>query len=167
MKFKKFIFLTFFLFLFSCEKESTDSNKTSEELNIDETKVLPQFIVNTSNKLIVDEPKIPASMDLYIDGELKNSYTIGIELRGSSSQSFEKKSYGIETWDSNNEDIDIDLGGFPEEEDWILYGPFSDKSLIRNVLIFQLSNAIDMYGSRTCQKIFFYIFLIGLFESYH
>ena len=149
MKFKKYIFLTFFLFLFSCEKESTDSNKTSEELNIDETKVLPQFIVDTSNKLIVDEPKIPASMDLYIDGELKKSYTIGIELRGSSSQSFEKKSYGIETWDSNNEDIDIDLGGFPEEEDWILYGPFSDKSLIRNVLIFQLSNAIDMYGSRT------------------
>ncbi len=149
MKFKKFIFLTFFLFLFSCEKESTDTNKTSEELNIDDTKLLPQFIIDTSNKIIVDEPKIPASMDLYIDGELNKSYNIGIEIRGSSSQFFEKKSYGVETWNSSNEDIDTDLGGFPEEEDWILYGPFSDKSLIRNVLIFQLSNAIDMYGSRT------------------
>ena len=32
MKFKKLLFLTFFLFLFSCEKESTDTNKVSEEL---------------------------------------------------------------------------------------------------------------------------------------
>ena len=149
MKFKKFFFLTFFLFLLNCEKESTDINNTSEELNLDETNLLPQFKINTSNKTIVDEPKIPASMDLYIDGELNKSYNIGIEIRGSSSQFFEKKSYGVETWDSNNEDIDTDLGGFPEEEDWILYGPFSDKSLIRNVLIFQLSNAIGMYGSRT------------------
>ena len=149
MKFKKFFFLTFFLFLLNCEKESTDINNTSEELNLDETNLLPQFKINTSNKTIVDEPKIPASMDLYIDGELNKSYNIGIEIRGSSSQFFEKKSYGVETWDTNNEDIDTDLGGFPEEEDWILYGPFSDKSLIRNVLIFQLSNAIGMYGSRT------------------
>ena len=149
MKFKKFFFLTFFLFLLNCEKESTDINNTSEELNLDETNLLPQFKINTSNKTIVDEPKIPASMDLYIDGELNKSYNIGIEIRGSSSQFFEKKSYGVETWDVNNEDIDTDLGGFPEEEDWILYGPFSDKSLIRNVLIFQLSNAIGMYGSRT------------------
>ena len=149
MKFKKFFFLTFFLFLLNCEKESTDINNTSEELNLDETNLLPQFKIDTSNKTIVDEPKIPASMDLYIDGGLNKSYNIGIEIRGSSSQFFEKKSYGVETWDSNNEDIDTDLGGFPEEEDWILYGPFSDKSLIRNVLIFQLSNAIGMYGSRT------------------
>ena len=149
MKFKKFFFLTFFLFLLSCEKESTDINNTSEELNTDESNLLPQFKIDTSNKTIVDEPKIPASMDLYIDGELNKSYNIGIEIRGSSSQFFEKKSYGIETWDNKNEDIDTDLGGFPEEEDWILYGPFSDKSLIRNVLIFQLSNAIGMYGSRT------------------
>ena len=117
MKFKKFFFLTFFLFLLNCEKESTDINNTSEELNLDETNLLPQFKINTSNKTIVDEPKIPASMDLYIDGELNKSYNIGIEIRGSSSQFFEKKSYGVETWDSNNEDIDTDLGGFPEEED--------------------------------------------------
>ncbi len=149
MKFKKFFFLTFFLFLLNCEKESTDINNTSEELNLDDTNLLPQFKIDTSNKTIVDEPKIPASMDLYIDGELNKSYNIGIEIRGSSSQFFEKKSYGVETWNGNNEDIDTDLGGFPEEEDWILYGPFSDKSLIRNVLIFQLSNAIGMYGSRT------------------
>ena len=34
------------------------------------------------------------------------------------------------------------IGGFPSEEDWILYGPYSDKSLIRNKLVFDLSNSI-------------------------
>ena len=77
--------------MLSCEKESTDTNKVSEELNVDETKLLSQFKINTSNKTIVDEPKIPASMDLFIDGELNKSYNIGIEIRGSSSQFFEKK----------------------------------------------------------------------------
>ena len=39
--------------------------------------------------------------------------------------------------------------GFPEEEDWILYGPYSDKSLIRNKLTFDLSNSIGYSASRT------------------
>ena len=46
-----------------------------------------------------------------------------------------KKIYGFETRSSDwSDDIDVELGGFPEEEDWILYGPYSDKSLIRNKL---------------------------------
>ena len=62
---------------------------------------------------------------------------------------FDKKSYGFETWDDNYEDKDVSLIGFPEEEDWILYGPFSDKSLIRNKLIYSLSNLLGMYASKT------------------
>ncbi len=143
MKIKIFFLLTFIIFFFNCERESDVTPFDGS------SKTLPYFVIQTFNKPIVDEPKIPASMDLYINGKLDNSYTIGIEYRGSSSQFFDKKSYGIETWDNNNEDLDVSLGGFPEEEDWILYGPYSDKSLIRNVLIFELSNAIEMYGSRT------------------
>ena len=30
-----------------------------------------------------------------------------------------------------------------------LYGPYSDKSLIRNKLIYEISNSIGMYASRT------------------
>ena len=63
---------------------------------------------------------------------------------------FPKKSYGIETKSSDwSEDIDVDLGGFPEEEDWILYGPYTDKSLIRNKLTFDLSNSIGFKASNT------------------
>ena len=63
---------------------------------------------------------------------------------------FPKKSYGFETKTSDfSDDLDVNLGGFPEEEDWILYGPYSDKSLIRNKLTFDLSNAIGFKASNT------------------
>ena len=73
----------------------------------------------------------------------------GIEIRGETSQYFDKKSYGLETWDREYNDIDASIIGFPDEEDWILYGPFSDKSLIRNKLIYDLSNKMGRYASRT------------------
>ena len=37
----------------------------------------------------------------------------------------------------------------PAENDWILYPPYSDKSLLRNVLAYRLSNDIGCYAPRT------------------
>ena len=37
----------------------------------------------------------------------------------------------------------------PSENDWILYAPYSDKSLIRNFLTFYLGNKLDRYNTRT------------------
>ena len=37
----------------------------------------------------------------------------------------------------------------PAEEDWVLHGPYSDKSLMRNVLTFELWSHTGRYGSRT------------------
>ena len=74
---------------------------------------------------------------------------MGIEFRGASSQGFPKKSYRLETWDENNEDINVSLFGLPEEEDWILHGPYSDKALMRNILVYDLSRDIGRYASRT------------------
>ena len=111
--------------------------------------------VNTMGNTIVDEPKILATMtitDFTSDSTQFVDYDgfVGIEFRGSSSQAlFDKKSYGLELWDSDGNDIDASIFGFPEEEDWILYGPYSDKSLIRNVLIYELSNDIGRYAART------------------
>lgn len=76
-----------------------------------------------------------------------NGY-ITIETRGSSSQGFPKKSYGFETSNAYGEDIDFPLLGLPAEEDWIFYGPYSDKSLIRNALTFTLAKSLRGYSSR-------------------
>jgi Spore coat assembly protein len=81
------------------------------------------------------------------DEELFNG-NIAIEIRGKSSQMFPKKQYGFETRDEENEDMDVSLLDMPEEEDWILQAPYSDKSLIRNALIYDISREIGRYASR-------------------
>jgi len=112
--------------------------------------LFPTMKISTNNfQEIIDDPKINADL-LVIEDNVEKNYKIGIEIRGSSSKSFPKKSYGFETKTSDwSEDLDVNLGGFPEEEDWILNGPFSDKSLIRNKLTFDLSNSIGFKASNT------------------
>ena len=144
------ILVSFLFFLcFSCNKEGT---KIGNELITPDVILgppLPLMKIQTGNQNIVDEPKIPGSLQIYQEELLIEEHLIGIEIRGSSSQMFDKKSYGFETWDEMGEDLNASLGGFPEEEDWILYGPYSDKSLVRNVLIYELSNNMGQYASKT------------------
>ncbi|HKL32253.1 MAG TPA: hypothetical protein VJ919_06960, partial [Tangfeifania sp.] len=91
---------------------------------------LPVVHIHTNGKEIRDEPKILADMGIIWNGEGQMNQTSGeynhyngkiaIEIRGSSSQMFPKKSFGFETRDENGMDIDFPLLGLPEEEDWIL-----------------------------------------------
>ena len=39
--------------------------------------------------------------------------------------------------------------GLPAESDWILYGPYGDKALIKNVVAYQISNNIGRYAAKT------------------
>ena len=60
-----------------------------------------------------------------------------------------KKGYGFETQDSLGNNNPVTLLGMPKEHDWILYGPYPDKTLIRNVLTFDLTRKMGHYGSAT------------------
>ena len=110
---------------------------------------LPQISINTNGGTIVDEPKINAQMTIKQVDKVTFEGKIGIEIRGASSQMFPKKAYGLETRDADNEDLDVSLFDMPEESDWVLYAPYSDKSLLRNVLIYDLARAMEDYASRT------------------
>ena len=156
--------LLFILIIASCNSvDPISDNPDSDINNIDTTKNDNQFCEDCIKSFdfeimtlgvgpegeIVDEPKVPAALTIKrLDSTLYEGI-IGIEIRGESSQFFDKKSYGFETWDSQYNDLDVALIGFPEEEDWILYGPFSDKSLIRNKLIYELSNRMGRYTTKT------------------
>lgn len=149
-QFFKLLFSIFFIFFLisGCNNVALE-NELPDEIVIKPEDRLPQIIVDTNGGTIVDEPKISADITISEADVVTYDGNIGIEFRGATSQTFPKKSYGLETWDENNEDIDVSLLGFPEEEDWILYGPYSDKSLMRNILIYDLSRDIDMYASRS------------------
>jgi hypothetical protein len=120
---------------------------------------LPIVVIGTNGQTIVNEPKITADMKVIYNGEGKrNALTdtvyhykgkIGIEIRGSSSQLFPKKQYGIETRDSTGEDVSVSFFGMPAEADWILSAQYNDKSLMRDALTYSLSNAMGRYASRS------------------
>ena len=141
--------LSSIILIFSCSSEEelvVETKNQIVEIPIEDK--LPQVYLNTNSQEIPDEPKIIAEISIENKGEITYEGLIGIEIRGQSSQMFPKKQYGFETRDSANEDIDVSLLGLPEEEDWILHAPYSDKSLIRNALIYDLSRDIGRYASR-------------------
>ncbi|MEM1326109.1 MAG: CotH kinase family protein [Bacteroidota bacterium] len=151
------LILLFFSFI-ACEDEKMDTpdpidnsgNKEGIQLDDLGTADLPVISIFTNGQAIPNEPKVPADYSIKQNNNTIATGRIGIELRGSTSRRlFEKKSYGLETWDSNNKDLDVALLGFPEEEDWILYGPYADKTLLRNILMYDLSNQIGVYAART------------------
>ncbi|HEU4718619.1 MAG TPA: CotH kinase family protein [Bacteroidia bacterium] len=119
---------------------------------------LPIVVINTNNQTIVDNPKIMADMGIIYNGpgnrnhmtDPHNNYDgkIGIEIRGSSSQMFPKKSYGFETWDVNGNQIDSSLLGMPKENDWILCANYSDKSMLNNTLTYHLASEMGRYAVR-------------------
>lgn len=118
---------------------------------------LPLVLIDTYGQRIPDDPKIPVGMKIIDNGEGRYNhlsdmpvydYYAGIELRGSSSQSFLKKSYGLETWDIENNSIDTSLLGMPVESDWILNASFSDKTLLRNAMAYQTWMNMDHYATR-------------------
>ena len=120
---------------------------------------LPIILIDTEGRSIIDDPRTTARMRIIDNpgtvrnypGDFPNNYDgmIRIEIRGKSSQMFPKKSYGFETQDERRNNLNISLLGMPEENDWILYAPYSDKSLLRNVICFDLTRKMGWYASRT------------------
>jgi hypothetical protein len=126
-------------------------------VNINESN-LPIIEINTSGQTIPDNAKITAYMGIinnegginHVDDPF-NEYDgyIGIELRGSSSQMFDKKNYTVETCTELDSNLNVPLLGMPEENDWVLHGPYSDKSLIRNALAYYLGSLTGRWAPRT------------------
>jgi hypothetical protein len=120
---------------------------------------LPIVVINTKGVAIVDEPKVNVEMGIIDNGPGRrnartdpyNAYrgTVGIEIRGSSSQLFPKKAYGFETRDARSNDLAVGLLGFPAESDWVLNATYNEKSLIRDPLAYWLARQQGRYASRT------------------
>ncbi|MCJ8289957.1 MAG: CotH kinase family protein [Crocinitomicaceae bacterium] len=121
---------------------------------------LPIVVINTAGgATIPNEPKIDATMGIIYNGVgVTNSLSdpfnefdgvIGIEIRGSSSSGFPKKQWGLETRDPSGNKIDVSIFDMAYDNDWILQAPYSDKSLMRNVLTYKMGWDTDRYAPRT------------------
>jgi hypothetical protein len=121
---------------------------------------LPIVVIKTNGGTIVDDPKIVVDMGIIDNGPgVRNKITdpyngyngkAAIEIRGSSSQMFPKKQYGIELRAADGEeDNEQSLFGMPEEGDWILFAPYNDKTLLRDAMAYKLGRSMGNYASRS------------------
>ena len=150
-------FVLFFSFNSSAQT-FTDSNLPIVSITTDNNP-------NTNLPLdILDDPKILATMkiikrpdgtrnyltDINTPTFLNYNGRIGIEIRGSSSQTLPKKGYGLTTLKADNtSNNNVELLGMPSENDWVLNGIAFDPSLIRDYLSYNLSRQIGNYATRT------------------
>ena len=118
---------------------------------------LPIFVINTAGQGIPNTPKLFCKLGVIDNGKNQNHLTdvynnysgnIGIETRGSSSSGFPQQSYGFTTLDSAGNNNNVKLLDFPKEHDFILYAPYTDKSLMRNNLMYEISRQMGWYASR-------------------
>lgn len=122
------------------------------------TSDLPLIIVNAYNQQITPDVRVPAAITLLNDktdgrysfpGENPLYSRMEINKRGSSSLMFPKNMFGLSLRDEEDENRNLPLLGMPSENNWILYAPYTDMTLMRNVVAYQLSEEMGWYAPRT------------------
>ena len=84
----------------------------------------------------------------------------GVKFRGSTAsavkRNFDKKGYALETRGELGSDVAVAMLGLPKDSDWVLYGPYTDKTLMRNYLTYKWNGDMGSYAPRT---VFFELFI--------
>jgi len=105
---------------------------------------------------IVDEPKVQTTIEVIDNVTGLNNVTdpatwtgfCGMEFRGNSTQSADKKNYSVETWTSAGADTSLSLLGLPVEEDWVFHASHFDKTWARNIMFFDAWQRMGWYASK-------------------
>ena len=93
------------------------------------------------------EPKTSGPVRLS-DGPTSTMRT-GVRVRGQVSRLFPKRSYRLKLQGEQGANAAKPLLGMPADDDWVLQGPWLDKSLIRNAFSYDLALAMGAAGMRT------------------
>ena len=120
---------------------------------------LPVIYMNTMGQQILKENAIWGNIAL-LDGNgeeqsvfsVPNSiYRATIKYRGASSYSkFDKKQYRIKFYKNKKDSAKkVSLAGMGANSEWILNGPYLDKTLIRNKLVYDLARELNGWAPDT------------------
>ena len=101
-----------------------------------------------TNNHLSDEPTIESEATIHVHGH--------------SSRYFDKLSYRIKLIDENGNSNDQSVMGMDAHSEWVLHGPYLDKTLIRNYMWYNLSGEIMSYSPnvRFCE-----VFINGEYEG--
>lgn len=120
---------------------------------------IPVLLFNVGGMTITTDIKVPGTLKVVEDhdGTLTNilqrpaalQVPIGIERRGVTSNTYYKqKPYGFETQDMAGMGTQVSFMGLPREADWVLHSCYSDKSCLRNALIYSIGREIGKASGR-------------------
>lgn len=138
------------------------------------------YIINENGKIEIDEygsrkqnnETVEATVD-YIDAIKQNKNIVNtsifksnakIRIRGNSSRGFDKKSYKLRFMNNDfTEDRKISIDGMTADSEWVLHGPYMDKTLLRNYLCYNLAGeSLNLFSPevRYCE-----LFINGNYEG--
>lgn len=158
-----FIFITTvvcaFFNKFEIEKRNlniVEKNKGITELNTykfnSKSYNLPIVVINTNEDSIKRKENIIADMQIY---DIKDSFLeeypsfqgkVNVSIRGNSTAKYPKKQYSLKLLNNKGQEEEEALLGMSKGSDWVLNGPFSDKSLIRNYIAYKTGRNMMEYS---------------------
>ena len=112
---------------------------------------MPVYQVDEDNHIIWDKynrdnaSSTKGSLQ-YTDGNSVLSSEILIHIRGNSSRYFDKKSYVVHLTDKNGQKNFLSFDNMGDSDEWILNGPFLDRTLIRNYMCMNIAGEIMEYA---------------------
>ena len=162
----------------------SDKDATDKDSDIFQTH-LPLVLIETSGKKIPGSPLFGGlGKEMAEDGEKDITVSISvidlkigknslddeptlkslakIRYRGNSSRYFDKKSYAMQLVLEDGNDNKQEMLGMPKHDEWVINGPFLDRTLMRNYLAMNLSGEIMEYAPnvRYCE-----LFLNGEYQG--
>ena len=141
-------------------KNNINENQNIKDYNTYENNLnntsfnLPVLLIDTSGQKMSRSESITADLQIYdnetntLNDEPSITTKTNIKIRGNSSSKYPKKQFSLELINNKGEEKDISLLGMPSESEWVLNGPFLDKSLIRNYLALNTASKIMEYAPR-------------------
>ncbi|PYI86204.1 MAG: hypothetical protein DME26_09490 [Verrucomicrobia bacterium] len=117
---------------------------------------LPLVIISAFGQPIQHQSYVPASAR-FINLSGQRSTLMGpadfdgrgeIKRRGYSSLRLPKPSLSFKI-EQDGDKKRASIFGLPADSDWVLYAPYSDKTLMRDVFAYELSNKMGRYAART------------------
>lgn len=133
---------------------------------------LPLVLIETHGQTIKKEETIWSTITVidnkngknYLDDKYDFQTASTLKYKGSSSAKFDKKQYNLEFLKEREgtKKNNISVMGMSKDEDWILNGPFLDRTLIRNSLLYGVSREIMDWApdTRYCEA-----FLNGVYQG--
>jgi hypothetical protein len=112
------------------------------------TPPVPRVYIETFDRQIAKSERIPAMVTVD-QWHTPAGCHAEISIRGSSSSQFPKKPYRFELQDENGDDLKVALLGMPKESDWILFPAYTDKTMVRDVLTYELWRQMGYWAPRT------------------